>query len=316
MSFKPRILVSLLSHDEEYQRLQAESAQAAATRLGIELEVTYAERNPVLQIQQIFRAVGRPPETRPEVVIVHSVSAVGVENAARAAVQAGIGWMLLNEKTPYLEKLRRELPGPLVGCVYVDNEEVGRIQGRIAKALVPGGGRIVCVEGPSMSGTSQSRRKGLEAELSGSRVPISRWIPGDFTELGAERAVRTWARNATEDVRPAAIVCQNDEMGAGAAAALQRHRPGWADIPITGCDGVPTCGQKLVAEKVLAATIVIPPRAGLAVEIAAKHLRHEPVPFASIVTPHALPTIREVASAAAQRVERSEPARTAAPVET
>jgi ABC-type sugar transport system substrate-binding protein len=307
MSFKSKVLLSLLSYDEDYQRLQAEAAQSAATREGVELEIQYAEKNPVLQIQQIFRAVSRPEGTRPAVIVVHAVAMTGVEGAARAAVQAGIGWMLLNEKTTQLETLRRELPGPLVGCVYVDNEEVGRFQGRIAKALLPSGGPIVCIEGPSMSGAAQSRRKGLERELGASQLKITRWIPGDWTRMGAERAVGAWVRHAAETVKPSLIIAQNDEMGAGTAAALQRHRAGWADLPIIGCDGVPSSGQKMVAEKVLAATIVIPPRAGIAVELAAKHLRKNPVPFSTLVTPHVLPSIRELAAVASRAAEKRTP---------
>jgi ABC-type sugar transport system substrate-binding protein len=305
MSFRPKVLLSLLTDQEEYQRMQAEAAHSAATREGVDLEILYAQKNPVLQIQQIFRAVSRPEGTRPAVIVVHSVAVTGVEGAARAAVQAGIGWVLLSEKTPYLEALRREFPGPLVGCVYVDNEEVGRIQGRVAKALLPGGGPVVCVEGPPMSGASQHRRKGLERELAGTPVKIVRWIPGDWTLASAERAVGSWIRHATDAARPSLIICQNDEMGAGTAAAIQRNRPDWTDIPITGCDGVPDRGQKMVREGLLAATIAVPPRAGIAVEAAAKHLRRQAVPFASLVMPHPMPSTRELAALGSRLAERA-----------
>jgi ABC-type sugar transport system substrate-binding protein len=314
MSFRPKILLSLLTDQEDYQRLQAEAAQAAATREGVELEILYAEKNAVTQIQQIFRAVSRPAETRPAVMIVQSVAVTGMEGAARAAVQAGIGWVLLSEKTPYLEALRREFPGPLVGCVFVDNEDVGRMQGRLAKAILPDGGAIVCVEGPPMSGASQKRRKGLEQELSGSKLKVTRWIPGDWTVQSAERAVGAWVRNAPDSARPRLILAQNDDMAAGTAGAIQRSRPAWADIPIAGVDGVPGHGQKMVREKVLAATIVIPPRAGLAVEAAAKHLRKTPVPFASLVSPLPFPSTRELAALGARLAEQA--GKVAAPAPT
>jgi ABC-type sugar transport system substrate-binding protein len=304
MSFRPKVLLSLLTDQEEYQRMQAEAAQSAATREGLELEVVYAEKNPVLQIQQIHRAVARPTESRPSAIVVHSVGVTGVEGAARAAMQAKIGWMLLSEKVPYLEALRREFPGPLVGCVYVDNEEVGKIQGRIAKALLPAGGSIVCVEGPSMSGAAQNRRKGLERELSGTQLKVSRWISGDWTAASAERVMGSWVRNAPDSARPSLILCQNDEMGAGTAEAIQRIRPDWADVPIAGCDGVPERGQKMVRENVLAATIVIPPRADIAIEVVAKHLRKQPAPFATLVTPQVVPSTRELAALGTRLAER------------
>lgn len=304
MSFRPRVFLSLLTYDDDYQRLQAEAAQSVAARESVELEIQYTEKNAVLQIQQIFRAVHRPEESRPAVIIAHSVAVTGVEGAARAAVQAGIGWVLLNEKTAYLEVLRREYPGPLIGCVYIENEEIGRIQGRIAKALLPSGGPIMCIEGPGVSRAAQGRRKGLERELVASQLRIARWISGDWSRMSAERAVGTWIRHAPETAKPSLIVAQNDEMGAGAALAIQRHRPGWADVPITGCDGTPEGGQRMLQEKVLVATVVIPPRAGLAVEAAAKHLRKMPVPFSNLVTPRAMPSMRELSAIGERLAER------------
>ena len=312
MSFRPKVLLSLLTDQEEYQRMQAKSAQSAANREGVELEILYAEKNPVVQIQQIHRAVARPSESRPVAIVVHSVGVTGVESAARAAVQAKIGWMLLSEKVPYLEALRREFPGPLVGCVYVDNEEVGKIQGRVAKALLPAGGPIVCVEGPPLSGASQNRRKGLERELTGTQLKVSRWIPGDWTAASAERAVGSWVRNAPDSARPSLIICHNDEMGAGTAHAIHRNRPAWSDVPIAGCDGVPERGQKMVRENLLAATIVIPPRADIAIEAVTKHLRRQPVPFATLVTPQLVPSTRELAALGTRLAERV--SKTATPV--
>ena len=52
-----RIVVSLTSADQEYQALQGEDAREAGRRLGVEVEVLFAEDNAVLQIQQLFRFV-------------------------------------------------------------------------------------------------------------------------------------------------------------------------------------------------------------------------------------------------------------------
>lgn len=303
MSPKHRVLLSLLTEQEESQRMQAEAARVAAAREGVELEVLFADNNPVQQIQQLFRAVSRPAETRPAAMVVQSVAVTGVEGAARAAAQAGIGWVLLSERVPYLEVLRREFPQRYVGCVYVDNEEVGRMQGRIVRALLPAGGSVVSVEGPPMSGAAQGRRKGLERELAGSRLKVMRWIPAEWTAASAERAVGAWLRNAPEGAKPSVIAAQNDDMAAGAAGAIRRGRPAWADVPITGCDGLPDSGQKLVRERVLAATVVIPPRAGIAVEAVAKHLRRQPVPFAGLVTPSVYPGTQEIAALGVRLLE-------------
>ena len=51
-----KIVVSLPEGDNEYQRLQAADAQAAAARLGLAVEVLYADNNAVLQIQRTASA--------------------------------------------------------------------------------------------------------------------------------------------------------------------------------------------------------------------------------------------------------------------
>lgn len=301
MPTRPRVLLSLLTEQEELQQIQAEAARTAAVREGVDLEVTYAENNPILQLQQLYRAVNGPAERRPTAVVAHAVAMTGGEGVARTAVQAGIGWVLLGERAPFLDALHREHPSHLVACVYVDNEEVGRMQGRILRALLPSGGSVLCVDGPAMSGVAQNRRRGLETELAGSRVKTVKSVAADWTAAGAERAVASWVRQAADGARPGAIAAQNDEMAAGVARALAAVRPQWATIPITGCDGLPDFGVRLVRDRALAATIVIPPRGGLAVELVAKHMREEPVPYAAAVSPQIYPAIPQIAASGARR---------------
>jgi hypothetical protein len=49
-------------------------------------------------------------------------------------------------------------------------------------------------------------------------------------------------------------------------------------VPFLGCDGLPEGGQKLVAEGVLAATVVTPSNTGPALEIAARWLQTKHLP--------------------------------------
>jgi ABC-type sugar transport system substrate-binding protein len=71
------------------------------------------------------------------------------------------------------------------------------------------------------------------------------------------------------------VACQNDPMGLGALQALrrlgrERGKPEWARVPVLGVDGLPAEGQRLVDERTLAATVVVPPSAGAAVDVVAR----------------------------------------------
>ena len=48
-----------------------------------------------------------------------------------------------------------------------------------------------------------------------------------------------------------------------------RERRDWLAMPLTGCEGVPETGQEWVRRGLLAATVVIPPTAGLALKVLA-----------------------------------------------
>src|SRR4026208_1808738 len=62
---KPRVVVSLLTSAQEFQLLQAADARSAAQRVGVDLEVVFAENNAVVQIHQIYKFVHAPEGERP-----------------------------------------------------------------------------------------------------------------------------------------------------------------------------------------------------------------------------------------------------------
>ena len=56
----------------------------------------------------------------------------------------------------------------------------------------------------------------------------------------------------------------------------QRDR--WLALPFTGCDGMPKTGQAWVRSGVLAATVIVPANAGLALEMLASALQNGIMP--------------------------------------
>jgi len=292
---RSRVLVSLVDDKQEFQRSQAAAARAVGLRAGLDVDVVFAEDYPVLQLQQIFRQLGAPADRRPAAVVAHSASALGLDGAARASVEAGIGWVLLSDTAPYLEKLRREFPDRLIASATVDNREAGRLQARLLRVLLPRGGSILTVEGPPDSAATGHRRLGLAEGLEGAPIEVVKALCGSWTADGAEQAVSLWLRLAARGRKPDAVAAQNDAMGLGARRALQAVRPQWADVPIIGCDGLPAGGQRLVHDRVLTATVVTGATAGPGVELVARWLRGEPVPPQTVIAPSPYPLLEELA---------------------
>jgi len=145
---KLRFLVSLTTNDNDYQIEQAQSAEAAARKLGVELQVIYADSDAITQSTQLLKAIQAEEAHRPAAIIFEPVGGTALPQVARAAASASIGWAVLNRDANYIAELRRSSAAP-VFVVTSDHLEIGRIQGRQIAALLPHGGSMLCVQGPA-----------------------------------------------------------------------------------------------------------------------------------------------------------------------
>jgi ABC-type sugar transport system substrate-binding protein len=99
-----------------------------------------------------------------------------------------------------------------------------------------------------------------------------RIVKGMWSEQSAYNSVTSWLQLSTNrEIRIRLVAAQNDAMALGARRALESF--GASSIPFLGCDGLPSGGQSAVRRKLLAATVVIPPNAGQALEAMVKALR-------------------------------------------
>jgi len=75
MAKKLRIVVSLTTNDNDYQIEQAQSAEQAGNRLGVTVEIIYADNDAINQSTQILKVVQAPAEQRPDAVVFEPVEA-------------------------------------------------------------------------------------------------------------------------------------------------------------------------------------------------------------------------------------------------
>jgi ribose transport system substrate-binding protein len=161
---KPRFLVALTTKENDYQLEQAAAAQEAARRLGVDLEILYADNDAITQSTQILKAVQAASELRPDAIVFEPVGRTSLPQVARAAVGAGIGWAVLNREAEYLTELRKSSRIPIFS-VSSDHKEIGRIQGQQFAALLPRGGSILYIQGPSENSAAKDRTAGMHGAL-------------------------------------------------------------------------------------------------------------------------------------------------------
>jgi ABC-type sugar transport system substrate-binding protein len=261
--------------------------------------VVFAEHSAIIQIQHLYRAIHRPVEARPAAIVVETVVGEGLERVARAATDAGIGWVLINRRVPYLEDLRRSHPELPISSVGTNQVEVGKLQGGQFRTLIGSPrGIVLYLQGPADTSVAQERHQGALEGLAGTGIEM-RLLDGDWSEASGQRAVERWLRLKTsEGVHPGVVGCQNDSMAVGATRALEAWsaRPELSRIPRTGCDGLMDGGRRLVDMRLLAATVITPSNTGPAVELVARCLRaRHPAPAELRLAPTSYPSLEELA---------------------
>jgi len=269
-------LVSLTTAENDYQIEQAEAAEKAARRLGVKVEVIYADNDAVTQSQQILKIIQSKSAPRPQAIVLEPVSITALPQVARAAVAADIGWVVLNSDVNYISELRRIRRVP-VFAITSDHQEIGRIQGRQMAALLPEGGTVLYIQGPSDSSAAQQRTAGMQ-ETKPANVQI-RIIKAQWTEASATKAVSSWLSLSTSrDCRIDLIAAQDDSMAMGARKAFQgdsgdADRARLQSLPLIGCDGLPATGQAWVQSHRLAGTVLVPPNTDLALDMLVQTIR-------------------------------------------
>jgi ribose transport system substrate-binding protein len=293
-----RILVSLTTNDNDYQIEQAKAAEESARSLGIDLQIVYSDNDSVTQSTQLLNAVQVAPQLRPDAIVFEPVGATALPQVARAAAAANVAWVVLNREASYVSDLRRQFKVPIF-CVSNDHVEIGRIQGRQFAALLPKGGSVLYVQGPSENSAAKERTQGMLATKP-ANIQVTT-LKGQWTEESATRSVRSWLQLSTSKKAVFDLVAaQDDSMAVGARKAFQElgnspERDRWLKLPFTGCDGLPKTGQAWVRSGLLTATVLAPPNTGQAMEMIVQALtKNREQPEVALTAPSSIPPLAEL----------------------
>jgi ABC-type sugar transport system substrate-binding protein len=295
-----RFIVSLITKENDYQLEQAASAQAAAQKVGVDAQILYAENDAITQSTQLLKAIQSDAAMRPHAIVFEPVGGTAFPQVAQAAVSAKIGWAALNREADYIPKLRKTAQVP-VFSISSDHREIGRIQGRQFAALLPKGGCVLYIQGPSETSAARDRTEGMQMTVPHNVQIIS--LRGRWTEESAQRSVESWLRLNTSNKAPIDVVgAQNDLMATGARKAFEgvtniADRERWLRLPFTGVDGLPKTGQAWVRGGTLTATVVVPTNAGEAISMMVEALKTgKDIAERTLTVPESFPGIEKLAA--------------------
>jgi hypothetical protein len=290
----------------EYHRRLALEAQEAARSEGLALELFDAENIGAKQAQDLVRFASAAATGHPVCALVVPLADAVEEGdlqgdptfrLARRVLQKGVGWLTLNHgREGVVRALAVEFPRLPVAMVAIDNDAFGRIQAQQLRALLPGGGTVLCVRGNPFDSASQGRSAGLKAEL-GDDFKLEE-IDGRWDPAQAESAVHKWLNSPhRRQAALGAVVCQNDEMAAAARgvlarAAVELGRPELQRTAVLGGDGLPGRGRRWVDEGTLTATVGVTLPGRPAVELLAGYWRKTaPLPVVTRLAPVSHPPL-------------------------
>ncbi len=297
---KLRFLLSLTNDDNDYQVEQTVAARQAARKLGVDLEIVYARNEGIVQSQQLLSSIQSRTVALPDAILFEPAGSTAHPQVAHAAAAAGIGVVLLNQDADYIAELRRLFSVP-VFSITSNHEEIGHIQGQQLSALLPSGGNVLYIQGPSESLAAQQRYTGaLKTKPKGVQLRV---LKAHWTEASAHKAVASWLQLSTSrQARIEAVCAQDDSMAIGARKALEEcseMRDQLQKVPFLGCDGLPKTGQDWVRRNLLTATIFIPPNADLAMEMMMKSITTGTLPpETTFTTAQSIPAVELLAKSA------------------
>ncbi|HET7292086.1 MAG TPA: sugar ABC transporter substrate-binding protein [Vicinamibacteria bacterium] len=272
------LALCLVDPSNDFQQLLQKDAEEAARRASASLVVRFSGHDLASQLKELDAVVAGSP--RPDAILVLAVRDRGLDRVARSALKAGVSWAFLNRTEDDVEALRAAAPPGAIACtVCADELETGRIQGRQFRALLARrpGAKVLYVQGSRRSLAARDRTAGMEEAIKGSGLEVV-LLEGGWTAAEARDAVRRWLGIAARGGGRIDLVgCQNDQIAQGtleafAEMARELARPELAQVVVTGCDGTPQLGQRLVKEGRLRATVALARSSGPAVELLVRAL--------------------------------------------
>jgi len=254
---KPLVVVSL-PNDNAYLHEQAAAAKREGDRLGFELRVLHANDDSVTQSQQLLEIIQSRTEPRPSAFMVEPVVHTGLRKVAEVAVGAGMAWVVSNANVDYLAKLRSGTKVP-VFSISQNHKEIGQLQGKQMAAILPKGGSVLYIQGPSSSTVATERTEGMDRIRPGN-IQIttlrSRW-----GEEGGFQSTCAWLKLATSRPERYDLVAGHSlEFVRGARKAFQtiadaETQRKWLGLPFIGM-GIAGQVKPMVDGKNLTAAVI------------------------------------------------------------
>ncbi len=233
-----KIVFSITHMTNAFTLELSDSIKGRGEELGYAVEVVSADQDTNKQNNQIETAVSQ----KVAAIIVEPVSVDGVIPAVRAAKEAGIPVVIVNQ----------QISDSTAADTYVgaDSVKIGELLMKQVVKDIGGQGEIVQILGPMGADVQIGRSEGFAKGLEGSDVKVAFESTAEWDTDKALKLTENWL-SANKNL--VAVVSQNDNMALGARKAIEDANM-QDQIKVYGIDATPD-GLSAVKEGRLAATV-------------------------------------------------------------
>lgn len=203
---KIKIGATMLSMQNEFIVNIADEMQKKADELGVELIMVDAERSPLKQIEQVESFIAQ----KVDVIIMNPIEFEASSPAVSKALAAKIPIINVNSATS-------ATPTAFVGS---DDVESARIAMKYIADKLGGKGNMVMIHGLMGQAAQLQREEGVKEILK--QYPDIKLIAqqtGEWDRAKSMDLMQNWIQSYGDKIN--AVFAHNDEMGLGAAKALQ-----------------------------------------------------------------------------------------------
>lgn len=252
-----------------YQQLQKKEALAHGDPAGLRVEVACA---PGFDQFRVLRKRLGDTSSPVDAVLTEPANA-STMGLILKELKGRTGFVVLNAWDSVVEGAidgwGEKLP---VGAVSTPHGAIGEIQARQVAAVVPEGGSVLVVTGPSRSSAAPERLEGFRSTIRPD-ITVSDAEAGQWTEADGILAFNGWYgvfKSRHEVIH--AIAGQSDDVAVGAreaslAVANAEHAAMFSKAKLFGVGGCPGFGKDRVDDGTLDATIAVPPNTGMALTL-------------------------------------------------
>jgi inositol transport system substrate-binding protein len=197
---------TMLSMQNEFVVNVADAMEAKAEELGAKLIVVDAERSALKQVQQVESFIAQGVDA----IILNPCEVEASSPAVKLALAAKIPIINVNSETT-------ATPTAFAGS---DDEEAGRIAMRFIAEKLGGKGNVLMIHGFMGQAAQIKRDKGAKEILKANPgLKMLAEQNGDWDRAKGMSLTENWIQSFGPQIN--AVFAQNDEMGLGAAKALE-----------------------------------------------------------------------------------------------